>query len=60
MRRLQRFHLDHVPRNITSAFLLADASRKPLKITKNTHGVDVQLPNRAADPIATVLVLETN
>ncbi len=26
------FHLDHVPRNITGAFLLADASRKPLKI----------------------------
>jgi len=54
------FHLDHVPRNIAGAFLLADASRKPLKITKSAQGLDVQLPNRATDPIATVLVLETN
>jgi alpha-L-fucosidase len=54
-----RFHLDHAPRNITGAFLLADASRKPLKITKDAHGFDIQLPDQANDPIATVLVLET-
>jgi alpha-L-fucosidase len=49
-----------VPRNITGAFLLADASKKPLKITKKASGIDIELPGRPADPIATVLVLETN
>jgi alpha-L-fucosidase len=54
------FHLDHSPRKITGAFLLADASRKPLKITNDAHGLDIQLPDHTTDPIATVLVLETN
>jgi alpha-L-fucosidase len=54
------FHLDHAPRNITGAFLLADTARKPLKITKHAHGLDVQLPDQATDPIATVLVLQTS
>jgi len=56
----KRFHLDHAPRNITGAFLLADASRRALKINKNARGIDIQLPDHAKDPIATVLVLETN
>ena len=53
------FHLDRVPRNITGAFLLADASKKPLRITKSASGVDIELPSQATDAIATVLVLET-
>jgi alpha-L-fucosidase len=53
------FHLDRVTSNVTGAFLLADASKKPLKVTKSVSGVDIELPSQATDPIATVLVLET-
>ena len=53
------FHLDRVPRKVTGAFLLADGSKKPLKITKSASGVDIELPSEATDPIATVVVLET-
>ena len=53
------FHLDRVPRNVTGAFLLADASKKSLKVTRSGSGVDIELPSPATDPIATVLVLET-
>ena len=44
---------------MTGAYLLADKSRKPLKITKAASGIDVALPGQALDPIATVLVLNT-
>ncbi|HEX9198646.1 MAG TPA: alpha-L-fucosidase [Acidobacteriaceae bacterium] len=54
------FHLDKVPRKVTSAYLLADAAHKPLKLTQSGDSVDVQLPAKALDPIATVLVLETS
>jgi alpha-L-fucosidase len=54
------FHLGRVPRKITGAFMLADTSRKPLKVTQNASGIDIELPSQATpDPIATVLVLET-
>lgn len=53
------FHLDKSPREITGAYLLADKSKKPLKITKTATGIDVALPSHAVDPIATVLVLST-
>jgi alpha-L-fucosidase len=53
------FHLNQAPRNITGAFLLADASRRQLSITKNAQGIDIELPPQATDPIASVLVLET-
>ena len=54
------FHLDKSPRTITGAYLLADKSKKPLKVTKTaTGGVDIALPGHALDPIATVLVLKT-
>ena len=53
------FHLDRVPRKVTGAYLLADASRRPLKIAKNASGIDIELPSQPTDPIATVLVLET-
>ncbi len=53
------FHLDKLPRKVTGAYLLADPSHTPLKVTQTGDGVDVQLPAKALDPIATVLVLNT-
>ena len=53
------FHLDKLPRKVTSAYLLADKARKPLKLTRNGNSLDVHLPEKALDPIATVLVLNT-
>jgi alpha-L-fucosidase len=53
------FHLDKSPREISSAYLLADKSKKPLKIAKSGTGIDITLPAHALDPIATVLVLQT-
>jgi alpha-L-fucosidase len=60
------FHLDNVaklPRNVTSAYLLADPAHKPLKLTKTGEGpntqIDIQLPAKPLDPIATVMVLNT-
>ncbi len=54
------FHLDKLPRNVTSAYLLTDKTHKPLKLTKSGEGLDIQLPAQPLDPIATVLVLNTN
>ncbi|WP_263365154.1 alpha-L-fucosidase [Edaphobacter bradus] len=54
------FHVDKMPRKVTSAYLLADPAHKPLKVTQNGDSLDVQLPSRALDPIATVLVLNTS
>jgi alpha-L-fucosidase len=54
-----KFHLDKVPRTVTSAYLLADPSHTPLKVTRTSAGLDVELPSKALDPIATVLVLNT-
>jgi alpha-L-fucosidase len=53
------FHVDKMPRKVTSAYLLADPAHKPLKFTQNGTALDVQLPDNALDPIATVLVLNT-
>jgi alpha-L-fucosidase len=53
------FHLANVPRKVTKAYLLADAAHAPLKLTQAAGGLDVQLPAKPLDPIATVLVLET-
>jgi alpha-L-fucosidase len=53
------FHLDKLPRTVTKAYLLADPTHASLKMTKIGDGLDVQLPAKALDPIATVLVLET-
>jgi alpha-L-fucosidase len=53
------FHLDKLTRNVTGAYLLADATRAPLKITQTGASLDVHLPAAALDPIATVLVLTT-
>jgi alpha-L-fucosidase len=53
------FHIDKLPRNVTGAYLLA-APHKPLKFARNGDSLDVQLPAKALDPVATVLVLNTN
>jgi alpha-L-fucosidase len=53
------FHLEKAPQEVTSAYLLADSSRQPLKVTKSGGGIDVSLPAQPLDPIATVLVLKT-
>jgi alpha-L-fucosidase len=53
------FHMDNVSRNVTGAYLLADKARTPLKVTKRGNGLDVELPGKAPDPIAGVLVLAT-
>lgn len=53
------FHVDKMPRKVTGAYLLADSAHKPLKFTQNGAVLDVDLPAKALDPIATVLVLNT-
>ena len=53
------FHLDSVPRTVTGAYLLADPAHKDLTVTKSGSGVDIKLPAKSLDPIATVLVLKT-
>jgi alpha-L-fucosidase len=54
-----RFHLDNLPRKVSSAYLLADPAHAFLKIKPTSDGLDVELPAKALDPIATVLVLKT-
>ncbi|WP_164981492.1 alpha-L-fucosidase [Silvibacterium dinghuense] len=53
----ESFQLASVPRSVTDAYLLAD--RKPLKVTHDGSAIEVTLPGKALDPVATVLVLET-
>jgi alpha-L-fucosidase len=53
------FHLEKLPRKVTRAYLLADSAHTPLKLTQTGAALDVQLPAKSLDPIATVLVLET-
>jgi alpha-L-fucosidase len=53
------FHLPKSPRTITGAYLLADPAHRALKISTSADGTDVQLPPKALDPVATVLVLKT-
>jgi alpha-L-fucosidase len=53
------FHIRKVPRTVTSAYLLADPGRKPLRFSQTANGFDITLPAHALDPIATVLVLKT-
>ena len=53
------FHLEKVPRTVIGAYLLADKTKTSLKISKNASGIDIALPDKPLDPIATVLVLVT-
>lgn len=53
------FHLDKLPRAVAGAYLLADETHKPLRVTTVGGGIDITLPKAVPDPIATVLVLTT-
>ena len=53
------FHLANVPRKVTKAYLLADPAHTPLKLTQTGGALDLQLPAKPLDSIATVVVLET-
>ncbi len=53
------FRLENIPRSVAGAYLLADKSQTPLKISSVAGGIDISLPAQPLDPIATVLVLET-
>jgi alpha-L-fucosidase len=54
------FHLDKLPRQVSGSYLLADPAKKQLKMTKNGDAIDIVLPAKVLDSIATVLVLTTN
>jgi len=43
---------------VTKAYLLADADQAPLKVTESPTSVEVALPEKAPDPVASVVVLE--
>ena len=45
--------------HITRACLLAEPHHLSLKFSQSGNGIQVQLPANAADPVASVLVLET-
>ena len=53
------FHLDKVTRTISGAYLLADPAKHPLKVTQKGSALEVQLPAKPLDPVATVVVLQT-
>jgi alpha-L-fucosidase len=53
------FHLPKTTRTVTGAYLLADKTHTPLKITRAADGTNVALPAKALDPVATVLVFTT-
>lgn len=54
------FHLDKTPRKVAKAYLLADPAHAPLKFSQEQGALDIELPAKAPDPIATVVVLETS
>ncbi len=54
-----KFELAKINQKIGKAYLLADAAKKPLKITQSVGSVTVSLPEKAPDAIASVVVLET-
>jgi alpha-L-fucosidase len=53
------FHLDKISRNVSGAYLLADKAQARLTVTKRGNALEVQLPEQAPDPVASVLVLTT-
>ncbi len=53
------FHLDKMPRKVTKAYLLADPKHAALKVMQTGEAMDVVLPGKAPDAIASVVVLET-
>jgi alpha-L-fucosidase len=51
--------VSNVKGKVTRAYLLADASKKPLKVTQTANKVSVALPSAAPDKVASVVVMET-
>ena len=45
---------------MTRAWLLADPERRALAVKPSGDGVTIALPERAPDPVASVLCLETD
>ena len=54
-----KFQLPAVKDKVVKAYLLADPKRAELKVTQMNGGVSIKLPDKAPDPIASVLCLET-
>jgi len=54
-----KFELPAMDVRVNKAYMLADRHRKALKFSQNGSGVTVMLPATAPDPIASVLVLQT-
>ncbi len=53
------FTLPAVEGKVSKAYMLADSRHSALKVLQNANGVMVTLPATALDPIASVLVFET-
>ena len=53
------FRIPPVKGKITRAYLLADPARKSLAVTQTAKGVTIALPQKAPDPIDSVICLET-
>jgi len=53
------FEIPAVKGKITKAYLLADPQKAGLKLTQTDSGVSIALPEKAPDPIASVVCLET-
>jgi alpha-L-fucosidase len=54
-----KFEIPAVKERITRAYLLADPQRANLKVTQSDSGVSIALPEKAPDPIASVVCVET-
>ncbi len=54
-----KFEIPAVKEKITKAYLLADPQQTALKATQSDTGVSIALPEKAPDPIASVVCLET-
>jgi alpha-L-fucosidase len=52
------FHLDKVQGDIARVYLVADPQHKAIKFTQKGTSVNIDLPKKALDPLATVVVLE--
>ncbi|MEI8293219.1 MAG: hypothetical protein WCG66_04405 [bacterium] len=53
------FEIPAVKEKITKAYLLADPQKAELKVTQTDSGVSIGLLEKAPDPIASVVCLET-
>lgn len=52
------FYLPTPATAINPVYMLGDAARTPLKLTRNRDYITIKLPTTAPDPIATVLCVE--